>query len=80
MVLEKQGWNSMQTKDLVGPEGAMENPQAYGVFHYLYDSLLNDYSFPMTKLYHRTISHLFSRVDNIRGHKVNMCAAKKTPK
>jgi hypothetical protein len=45
----------------------------------LSDSLLNDYSFPVKKLYHKTISHLFSRVDAIRGHKYNICAAKKTP-
>jgi hypothetical protein len=31
------------------------------------------------KLNHTTISHLFSRVADIRGHKDNMCAAKKTP-
>jgi hypothetical protein len=56
----------------------MGHPQAYGVFHYLDDSLLDDYSFPVKKLHHKTISHLFSRVDDIRGHKDNMCAAKKT--
>jgi hypothetical protein len=58
----------------------MENPQASGVIHYLYDSLFDDYSFPVKKLHHKTISHLFSRVTDIRGHKDNMCAATKTPK
>jgi hypothetical protein len=33
----------------------------------------------MKKLNHTTISHLFSRVADIKGHKDNMCAAKKTP-
>jgi hypothetical protein len=55
----------------------MGNPQAYGVIHYLDDSLLDDYSFPVKKLHHKTISHLFSRVPDIRGYKDNMCAAKK---
>jgi hypothetical protein len=57
----------------------MGNPQAYSVIHYLDDSLLDDYSFPVKKLHHKTISHLFSRVANIRGHKDNISAAKKTP-
>jgi hypothetical protein len=47
MVLEKQGCNSMQTEELIGPGGAMGLPQAYGVIHYLYDSLINEYSFPV---------------------------------
>jgi hypothetical protein len=33
----------------------------------------------MKKLHHKTIFHLFSRVANIRGHKDNISAAKKTP-
>jgi hypothetical protein len=33
----------------------------------------------MKKVNHKTISHLFSRVDDIRGHKDNICTAKKTP-
>jgi hypothetical protein len=53
------------------------NPQDYGGIHYLYDSLLNDYSFPVKKLHHKTIFHLFSRVADIRGHKDNISAAKK---
>jgi hypothetical protein len=78
MVLEKEGWNSIQTKELIGPGGAMGHPQAYGVVHYLDDSLLDDYSFPVKKLYHKNIFHLFSRVDDIRGHKDNKCDIKKT--
>jgi hypothetical protein len=66
----------MQTKKLIGPV-AMGYTQAYGVFHYLDNSLLDDYSFHVKKLHHRTISHLFARVDDIRGPKDNMCAAKK---
>jgi hypothetical protein len=58
----------------------MRHPQVLGVVHYLDDSLLDDYSFPMKKLHHKTISHLFSCVDDITGHKGNMCAAKKSPK
>jgi hypothetical protein len=57
----------------------MGYPQAYDVIHYLYDSVLDDYSFPVKKLHHKTISHLLSRVADIRGHKDNISAAKKTP-
>jgi hypothetical protein len=32
------------------------------------------------KLHHKTISHLFSRVADIRGYKDNISAAKKTQK
>jgi hypothetical protein len=46
MVLEKQGWNSMQTKELICPGGRHGASQAYGVVHYLDDSLLDD-SFPV---------------------------------
>jgi hypothetical protein len=53
--------------------------QDYGVIHYLDDSLLDDYSFPVKKLHHKTISHLFSRVADIRGYKDNISAAKKNP-
>jgi hypothetical protein len=56
----------------------MGNTQGYGVIHYLHDSLIGDYFFPVKKLHHKTISHLFSRVADIRGYKDNMCAAKKT--
>jgi hypothetical protein len=34
VMLEKQDKNSMQTEELIGPEGAMGHPQAYGVIHY----------------------------------------------
>jgi hypothetical protein len=57
----------------------MGNPQYYGVIHCLDNSLINEYSVPVKKLHHKTISHLFSRVADIRGHKDNISAAKKTP-
>jgi hypothetical protein len=57
----------------------MGNSQAYGIIHYLDDSLLDHYSFPVKKLHNKTISHLFSRVADIKGHKDNVCAVKKTP-
>jgi hypothetical protein len=57
----------------------MGNPQAYGFAHYLDDSLLDDYSVPVKKLHHKTISHLFSRMVDIRGYKDDMCVAKKNP-
>jgi hypothetical protein len=57
----------------------MGHPQAYGVTHYLDDSLLDEYFVPVKKLHHKTISHLFSRVADIRGHKDNISASKKTP-
>jgi hypothetical protein len=57
----------------------MGHPQTYGVVHYLNDSLLDNYSFPMKKLHHKTISHLFSRMVDIRGHKDKICAARKIP-
>jgi hypothetical protein len=78
-MLKKQENNSMQTEELIGPGGCHGKPQAYSVIHYLGDSLLDDYSFLVKKLCHKTISHLFSRVVDIRGHKDNICAAKKTP-
>jgi hypothetical protein len=56
----------------------MGHPQTYGVLHYLDDSLLDDYSFLVKKLHNKTISHLFSRVADIRGHKDNISATKKT--
>jgi hypothetical protein len=59
--------------------GVMLHPQDYGVVHCLYDSLLNNHAFTVKKLHHRTISHLFSRMDDIRGHKDNICDIKKTP-
>jgi hypothetical protein len=69
----------MQTEELIGPGGAMGHPQAYGVIHYLDDSLLDQYSIPVKKLHHKTISHFFSRMTDIRGYKDNLSAANKTP-
>jgi hypothetical protein len=59
--------------------GSMGNTQDYGILHFLDYSLFDDTSFPVKKLHHRTLSHLFSRVDDIRGHKDNMCATMKPP-
>jgi hypothetical protein len=53
-------------------------PQAYGIVFYLDDSLLDDYYFPVKKLHNKTISHLFSRMDDIRGHKDNIYTTEKT--
>jgi hypothetical protein len=41
VMLKKQGKNSMQTEELIGPGGCQGHPKAYGVIHYLYDSLLD---------------------------------------
>jgi hypothetical protein len=57
----------------------MGHTQAYGGIHYLDESFLDDYSFPMNFFHHKPISHLFSKVADIRGHKDNISAAKKTP-
>jgi hypothetical protein len=57
----------------------MGHPQVYGVLHYLDDSFIGDYSFPVKKTHHKTISHLVSRVADIRGYKDNISAAKKIP-
>jgi hypothetical protein len=57
----------------------MGHPQAYSFIHYLDDSSLDDYSFYVKKLHQKTISHLFSRVADIRGQKDNINAAKKIP-
>jgi hypothetical protein len=69
----------MQTEELIGPGVAMGHTQDYGVIHYLDDSLLDYYSFPVRKLHHKTISHIFSRVADIRRYNDNMCATKKNP-
>jgi hypothetical protein len=69
----------MQIEKLMGPGVAMGHPQACGVVHYLDDSLLDDYSFPVKKLHNKTISHLFSRMVDIRGYEDNICASNKTP-
>jgi hypothetical protein len=70
MVLKKQGWNIMQTKELIGLGVAMGKPQAYGVVHYLDDFLLDDYSFSVKKLHHKTISHLFLEWLILQGIKI----------
>jgi hypothetical protein len=56
----------MQTEELIGTGGFQGQPQYYGVIHFLDYSFLDDYSFPMKKLHHKIISHLFSRVVDIR--------------
>jgi hypothetical protein len=57
----------------------MGNPQAYGVDHYLYDSLFDDPSFPVKKLHHKTLSHLFSEWMTLVSTKYNMHSAIKPP-
>jgi hypothetical protein len=57
----------------------MGYPQAYGVDHYLDDSLFYDPSFPVKKLHHRILSHLFSEWMTLVGTKDNMHAAIKPP-
>jgi hypothetical protein len=47
----------------------MGHTQAYGVIHYLDYSLIEYYSISVKKLHHKTISHLFSRLADIRGYK-----------
>jgi hypothetical protein len=56
----------------------MWHTQGYGVIHYLDESVIDQYSVIVKKLHHKTISHLFSRVTDIRGHKDNLSAAEKT--
>jgi hypothetical protein len=46
---------------------------------YMTPCLININYVPVKKHHHKTISHLFSRVADIRGHKDNLSAAKKTP-
>jgi hypothetical protein len=79
VMLKKQDKNIMQIEELIGPEGAVGNTQDYGIIHYLDDSLFDQYFVPVNKLHHKIISHLFSRVADIRGRKDNLSAAKKTP-
>jgi hypothetical protein len=57
----------------------MGHPQDYGVVHYLDDSLFDDPSFPVKKLYHGTLSHLFSEWMTLVDTKDNMHIAIKTP-
>jgi hypothetical protein len=54
VIFKKQHKNSMQTEELIGLGGAMGNPQAYDVIHYLDNSLLDQYSNPVKKLHHKT--------------------------
>jgi hypothetical protein len=69
----------MQTKELIGPGGLYGHPKYYGVIHYLDDSFLMIIPSLWKELHHKTISYLFSRVVDIRGHKDYMCATNKTP-
>jgi hypothetical protein len=58
-MLKKQDKNRMQTEELIGLEGSMGNPQAYGVIHYLDDSLLDQYSIPVKNFTTKLFPHLF---------------------
>ncbi len=57
----------------------MGHPQAYGVDHYLNGSLFDSPSFPVKKLHHKTLSHLFSEWMTLVGTKDNMHAAIQPP-
>jgi hypothetical protein len=57
----------------------MGNPQAYGVYNYLDDSLFDDPSIHVKKLHHGTLSHLFSEWMTLVGTKDNMHATIKPP-
>jgi hypothetical protein len=57
----------------------MGHPHAYGVDRYLNDSLFDDHSFPVKKLCHETLSHLFSKWMTLVGTKHNMHAIIKPP-
>jgi hypothetical protein len=59
--------------------GAIRHTKAYGVVHYLDDSLFDNPSFPVKKLHCRTLSHLFSRVDALEDTKQNMHDVIKPP-
>jgi hypothetical protein len=76
MVLKKQGKNIMQTNELIGSGGCHGASQAYGVIHYLDDSLLYDYSFPVKNFTTKLFPTSF--LECLRGHKDNISAAKKT--
>jgi hypothetical protein len=69
----------MQTESLICPVGFHGASQAYGVDHYLDDSLFDDPSFPVKKLHRKTLSHLFSERMTLVGTKDNMHAAIKLP-
>jgi hypothetical protein len=57
----------------------MGHPQAYGVVYYLDDSLFDNSSFPMKKLHHIPLSHLFLKWMTLEGTKENMHAIIKPP-
>jgi hypothetical protein len=57
----------------------MGHPQAYGLVYYLDESLFDDPSFPVKKLHHKTLSHLFSEWMTLDGTKDNLYAAIKPP-
>jgi hypothetical protein len=50
----------------------MGHPQAYGVDHYLEHFLFDDHSFPVKKLHHTTLSHIFSKGMTLICTKDNM--------
>ena len=57
----------------------MGNPQAYGVDHYLDDSLFDSPSYSVKKLHHKTLSHLFSEWVTLVGTKDKLHAVIKPP-
>jgi hypothetical protein len=68
-----------QTESLICRVGCHGASQDYGVDHYLCDSLFDDPSFPVKKLHHKTLSHLFSEWMTLVGTKDNMHTAIKPP-
>jgi hypothetical protein len=48
----------------------MGHPQDYGVIHYLDDSLLDDYSFPVKKLYQKLFPTSFLEWLTLEGTKI----------
>jgi hypothetical protein len=56
----------------------MGHPQAYGVFHYLDDSLLNDYSFPMKKFTTKLFPISFLEWMTLEGIKI-ICVLLRKP-
>ena len=79
MVLEKQSWKVCKPRVWYVQWGAMGHPQAYGVDHYLNESLFDSPSFPVKKTSpQNSFPFLFCGGD-ISGHKDNMQAAIKPP-
>jgi hypothetical protein len=68
----------MQTEELIGPGVSIGNPQAYGVINYLYDSLLDDYSFPMKKLTTKLFPISFLEWLTLEGTKI-ICVLQRKP-